>query len=95
MTPNWTQMTWPKKYPTCGVPIDEESQIFIRFSLRPAVFEIFHILLFPIDSHVKFQSFIKFEEYKISKIWKSNFVRMLKTKIQKSLKRFGRDLRKE
>ena len=33
--------------------LDRESQIFIRFALRSAVFKILHISWFPIDSHVK------------------------------------------
>ena len=51
MTPNQTQGIGHQKYfPQCTV--GPESQIFVRFALGSAIFEIFHILGFPIDSFV-------------------------------------------
>ncbi len=41
-----------------------ESQIFVRFTLRLAIFEIFHNLNFPIDPHVKISKC-----HKIVKAW--------------------------
>ncbi len=40
---------------------DYKSQIFIRFALPSALFKILHILRFPHDSHVKFQSTTTFK----------------------------------
>ncbi len=53
MTPNQTQGIGHQTYPAyvnCATP---SPQIFVRFVLRLAVFEIFYILDFSIDSHVK------------------------------------------
>ena len=59
MTPNQTQAIGHEKRPTYmhfGTP--SQSQIFVRFALRPAVFEILHILGFYhwFISLLKFQS---------------------------------------
>ena len=53
MTPNQTQGISLQKYPTYLYCSALRSQIFIRFALRTTIFEIFHILGFPVDSHVK------------------------------------------
>ena len=66
---------------------------FIRFSLRPSVCKIFHILWFPSDSHVQFQSLIIFEKIQNFKNLKRQFCADAEEKkFRKSLKRFGRDL---
>ena len=43
---------------------DPECHIFVRFVLRSADFEIFHILGFPIDPHVKISKC-----HKVVKTW--------------------------
>ncbi len=56
MTPHQTQGIGHEKYPTyvhCSTP---DSQIFVHFALRLAVFEIFHILGLPLTPMLKFQS---------------------------------------
>ena len=53
MTPNQTQGIGHQSYLPYTHYRAIESQIFVRFALQIAVFEIFHILGFPIDSHVK------------------------------------------
>ncbi len=55
MTPDQTQRIGHEKYPLnvhCSIP-QTPTQIFVPVALRLAVFEIFHTLGFPIDSHVK------------------------------------------
>ena len=58
MTPNKLKESGIK-VPYIYALYDSESQIFVRFALRLAVFEIFHILGFPIDSHVKISKYHK------------------------------------
>ncbi len=52
MTPNQTEAIGHQKYLSYIYALYARSQIFVRFALRLAIFEIFHILGFPIDSHV-------------------------------------------
>ncbi len=65
---------------------DPDSQIFVRFAVRSGVFEIFHILGFLIDSHVKISKC-----HKIFKTWpnakKSNS--LYSTMIANVLIKFG------
>ncbi len=52
MTPNQTQGIGHQKYPTY---VHGSTLSLVRFSLRSAIFEIFHILGFPLTPILKFQ----------------------------------------
>ena len=59
MTPNWTQMTWPEKHPTCAVPRNASPK-FSSVSLYGQPLSIYCIFYgFSFDTHVKFQSVTK------------------------------------
>ena len=60
MTPNQTQATQREKYPTYVHCSTLSPILSARLALWSAVFEIFHILVFPIDSHVKISKWHKF-----------------------------------
>ncbi len=63
MTPNQTQARWHQKHPTyehCSTPSPKSR---VRVALRLAVFEIFHILGFPMTPKLKFKSAIKFLKF--------------------------------
>ena len=60
--PKPNSRNWTSKVPYPCALWYPESQIFVRFALQLAVFEIIHIVDLPIDSHVKFQSATKYSK---------------------------------